>query len=46
MFPSSVSGALIAFGAILTTVSDVAGVVVAGLGLLLELVVFMFAGAE
>jgi hypothetical protein len=42
--PSSVASALIAFGAVLTTVSDVAGAVVAGLGALVELALFMQAG--
>lgn len=42
--PSSVGSALLAFGAILTTVSDVAGCIVAGFGAAFELAVFYRAG--
>lgn len=42
--PSSVGSSLLAFGAILTTVSDVVGCVVAGLGLAWEGFLFVRAG--
>lgn len=44
--PSSAASALIAFGAVLTSVSGVAGAIVAGLGVLVELVLFVAAGME
>jgi hypothetical protein len=43
---SSVSAALIAFGAVLTSVSAAAGSVVAGLGALFELFLFVSAGTS
>lgn len=42
--PSSVASALIGFGAVLTAVSDTAGAVVAGLGALIEVAIFVRAG--
>ena len=43
---STVSVSLFAFGAILTSVSPSAGVIAAGVGLLVELILFMWAGAS
>lgn len=44
--PSSVGSSLLAFGAVLTSVSDNAGCVVAGLGVLWEAFLFYKAGLD
>jgi hypothetical protein len=44
--PSPISAALIGFGAVLTSVSAVAGSIVAGAGILVEAVVFYVSGSD
>lgn len=45
MRPHGLAAAFIGFGAVLTAVSDVAGVLVSGVGLLLQCAVFILDGA-
>ena len=44
--PSSITVSLISLGAVLTSVSDIAGVVVAALGVVWEIFLSLLAGAE
>lgn len=44
--PSSVASAFLIFGAVLTAVTAIGGAVVAGVGLLFELYLFVRAGVE
>lgn len=44
--PSSVASACIAFGAVLTSVSAIAGAMVAAAGALFEVVLFVMGGME
>ena len=44
--PSPLATAFLVFGAVLTAVSPVAGVIVAAIGLLIEVILFVLAGQD